>query len=242
VTGGLVDVQCVTSQNFYNDGASQTSFSTRVGTSLGYKWLVAATIPFLYNVAEVESFGQTKTARLPGFSDLSLELTRKLGITNAHTLSLGLTAPVGSYDAVRQRVVLPQRMQLGSGVLGASLTYEYTQDQDWGLLIYGGSLSYGGWENQVEDFRAPSASGYVYAGYLWGPWVPSLGLTMNGKFMGDRERGLRIEGQPMFQLSPTVGLEWSSDFFAVMLSAATPFSFSGLENWTLALGLQTSLF
>jgi hypothetical protein len=243
VTGGLIDVQCMGSQNVYLDGTTSLSFTTRLGTHIGYKWMVAVNVPFLYNVETVTAFGVEKEAHLPGFGDLSFEVTRKLGITNAHSLTLGLTAPIGAHDAVRKGVILPQRQQLGTGVMAASLTYEYTMDFDWGLMIFGGTLAYGGWENSVGDFRAPSASGYLHVGYMLGPLVPSAGLNITGRFMSDRERNVEISNvREMFTISPSVGLEWSSDYLAVMLSLTTPLSFQRMDSWMVGLGIQTSLF
>jgi len=243
VSGGLLDVQCIASRNAYLDGATSLSFSTRLGTNLGYKWSVAATVPFIYNQEKVDSFGVEKQAYLPGFGDLSFEATRKLGITNANSLTLALTAPIGAHDAVRKGVILPQRQQLGSGVMGVSATYEYTRDFDWGLMIFGGTLGWGGWENSVGNFRSPSLSGYVYAGYMLGPLVPSAGLTVTGRFMSDRERNVDVMNvREMFSISPTLGLEWSSDYLALMLSLSTPLSFQRMDSWTIGLGLQTSLF
>lgn len=265
VTGGLVDVQCILSQSIFPDGAQQSTFSTRLGTSIGYKWLVAATVPFRYNHENITIWDEEKEAHLPGFGDLSLEVTRKLGITNAHTVTLSLALPVGAHDAVRKGVVLPQRMQLGTGVMGVSAVYEYTRDFDWGPTIFGGNVFYGGWENSIDefpgmgDFRGSGASGYVYAGYLLGPFVPSVGLNLTTKITGDRERDLALAGQPMVMVSPTLAVEWSIDWLAILLSASLQLSllegsaalFGGagdwkavfeLETWTVGLGVQTSIF
>jgi hypothetical protein len=264
VTGGLVDLQCILSQTGFEDGASQATFSTRLGTSIGYKWLVAATVPFRYNVEEVFDGDISKgDAHLPGFGDISLEGTRKLGITNAHTVTLALTIPTGAHDAVRRGVVLPQRMQLGTGVMGVSGVYEFTRDFDWGPMIFGGNVFYGGWENSINeregDFRGSGASGYVYAGYMLGPLVPSVGLNLTAKITGDRQDGFALAGQPMVMVSPTVALEWSVDWLAVLLSASMQLSlfegsdplFGGagnwkavfeLETWTIGLGVQASIF
>ena len=92
---------------------------------------------------------------------LSLEVSRKLGAVGAHELSLIASVPTGSSDAVRQGVVLPQHLQLGSGVPGLSAQYQHTRDRDWGLTILGGALSYGGWENGIGDWRAPSATAFA---------------------------------------------------------------------------------
>lgn len=242
VTGGLVDLQCIESVNSYPDGGYQSILNTRLGTTLWYKWAVAANLPFRYGVQDLEVFGETRAAYLPGFGDLGLELTRKLGITNASSLTLSLGFPTGSYDAVRKGVILPQRMQLGTGALSGSLVFEHTRDEDWGLMVFGGSLSYAGWENGVGDRWGSSASAYAYAGYLLGPLVPSVGLTLTGKLSGDQERYVRVADQPMGLATVNLATEWSSDWLAVLLSAALPFSLSGLESWTVALGVQTSLF
>jgi hypothetical protein len=265
VTGGLVDVQCILSQTMFPDGAQQSTFSTRLGTSIGYKWMVAATVPFRYNVEGVQNqFGiDVGEVHLPGFGDISLEGTRKLGITNAHTVTLSLSIPAGSHDAVRRGVVLPQRMQLGSGVMSVAGVYEYTRDFDWGPMIFGGNVFYSGWENSIKerggDFRGSGAAGYVYAGYMLGPFVPSFGLNLTTKVTGDRGDGFPQPGQPMVMVSPTVAIEWSTDWLAILLSASTQFSlfegsnalFGGagdwkavfeLETWTVGLGVQTSIF
>jgi hypothetical protein len=265
VTGGLMDLQCILSQSVFPDGAQQSTFSTRLGTGIGYKWLVAATLPFRYNLESVSVWDEQKEAHLPGFGDIGLEVTRKLGIANAHTATLSLTFPVGAHDAVRKGVVLPQRMQLGAGVVSASGVYEYTRDFDWGPMILGGNVFYSGWENSIDefpdmgDFRGSGASGYVYAGYMLGPFVPSLGLNLTAKITGDRERDLALSGQPMVMVSPTVALEWSMDWLAVLISLSTQLSlfegsdplFGGagdwapvfeLETWTVGLGVQTSIF
>ncbi|MBI3180629.1 MAG: hypothetical protein HYZ28_00550 [Myxococcales bacterium] len=242
VTGGLVDVQCLAGRAGYSDGATGISLATRVGTSIGYKWLVGLNVPFLYNVAEVNVYGTPKTARLPGFGDLGLEATRKLGVTNASTATLSLTVPTGSQDAVRQGIVLPQRMQLGAGVPTAALSFEHTLDQSWGVIVLGGTASYGGWVNRLGDQRASTASGYAFAGYLLGPFVPSAGVTLTSKLLGDRERNQLVPEQPMWLATPQVAAEWSSDLVAVLLAGSLPLSPAGVQSWNVSLGLKLTLF
>lgn len=242
VTGGLVDVQCLLTQSGTGDGTLFTTLNTRVGAALGYKWLVGASIPFQYKRGDVDASGMTRTASLAGWGDLSLEVTRKLGISNATSLTLSLSAPTGAHDAIRQGIELPQRLQLGSGTIGGALLFEHTRDHDWGLSIYGAALQYGGPENSLGDQRASAASAYAHAGYIKGPFVAALGLSLTSKLMGDRERGARILDQPMVLASPSVSLEWSTDWLALLLAASSPLSLSGLESWMVGLGLQASLF
>jgi hypothetical protein len=157
---------------------------------------------------------------------------------------------VGAHDAVRQHTVLPTRLQLGSGVFGATAQYQYTRDRDWGLMLLGGTVSYGGWQNSIGDWRAPSATASAHVGYLWGPLVPSAGLTLFGKPLHDREgygSGPRGEtwsnaGDPLFMMVPALGLEWSSDWVAFFLGATAGLSYHGLESTTVGLGVSSSLF
>ena len=248
VTGGLVDVQCLPSETEAH-GNWFSTLSTRLGSSPAQRWGVALYVPVLYKVGDVTVLGQTKTARIAGFGDLSFELSRRLGTSGSHYLALIGSAPVGAHDAVRQGIVLPRRLQLGSGVLGTTAQYQYTSDRDWGLILLGGTLSYGGWQNSIGDWRAPSATASAHVGYLLGPLVPSAGLTLFGKPMHDREgqKSARGEswsdaGDPLFMLVPGLGLEWSSDWVAFFLGATLGLSQNGLESTTVGLGVSSSLF
>jgi hypothetical protein len=242
VTGGRVDLQEMGSATRFRDGSSQLLSNTRVGTSLLEKWPLAVNVPFLYKVGEVNVFGTPRTAHLAGFGDVSVEVTRRLGIDNSSSLTLSLNLPTGSFDAVREGVVLPQQLQLGPGKPSASLLFEHSRDSDWSLLLYGASLSSGGLENSLGDFRAPSASAWIYAGYLWGRFVPSVGLTLTSKLMRDRQRYSVISDQPMVTAAGSLGLEWSCDWLAILLATSLPLSSRGVEAMTFSLGLQTSVF
>jgi hypothetical protein len=243
VTGGLLDVQCLPSETV-SHGNSFSTLLTRFGVSPTQRWGLALYAPVLYKVGDVTVLGQTKTARIAGFGDLNLEVSRKLGRTGAHLLSLNASAPLGAHDAVRQGIVLPQYLQLGSGVLGATAQYQYTRDRDWGLMLMGGTVNYGGWENSIGDWRAPSATASTHVGYIVGPLVPSAGLTLFGKPVHDRERGTSrpASSDPLFMMVPTLGLEWSSDWVAFFLAGTLGLSVNGLESKTIGLGVSSSLF
>ncbi len=243
VTGGLIDVQCLPSET-WSHGNSFSTVLTRFGVSPTQRWGLALYAPVLYKEGDVTVLGQTKNARIAGFGDVSLEASRKLGRTGAHLLSVIASTPVGAHDAVRQGIVLPQYLQLGSGVLGATAQYQYTRDRDWGLMLMGGTVSYGGWENSIGDWRAPSATASTHVGYIVGPLVPSAGLTLFGKPAHDRERGTsRAESvDPLFMMVPALGLEWSSDWVAFFLAGTMGLSVHGLESTTIGLGISSSLF
>ena len=243
VTGGLVDAQCLTSQTFAKGNAFSTVL-TRLGMSPAPRWGTALYVPILYKAGDVSVLGQSKTAHLAGFGDVSLEGSRKFGLSGAHRLSLIGSLPTGAHDAVRQGIVLPQHLQLGSGVLGATGMYQYTRDRDWGLVLLGATVNYGGWQNGIGDRRASSATANANVGYLLGPLVPSAGVTLFGKPMHDRERGVdKLSSRDaLFMAIPSVGLEWSSDYLALYLAGTLGLSQNGVESTTLGIGLSSSLF
>ncbi|OGQ90849.1 MAG: hypothetical protein A2289_06565 [Deltaproteobacteria bacterium RIFOXYA12_FULL_58_15] len=242
VSGGLVGFECMSSATVL-DGGHAFVINTRPSADLFDKWTVGANAPFLYKVQEVDVFGEKKTAKIPGWGDVSFDVTRKLGLTNSSRLTLSVALPSGSYDAVRQGVVLPQVAQLGAGKVSGSLTFEHTFDKIWGLILVGGNVGYGGGENSIGDYRSPSGSAYAYTGYLLGPFVPSVGLSLAAKTERDRERREVLDHQSLYTANLSLGLEWSSDYVAFLLAGSTGLSpDNGLESWTVALGATTSLF
>jgi hypothetical protein len=260
VSGGLLDVQTQACPGLAKGNVFNT-FNTRFGTSaLFQKWSFGLTVPLLYKIGDVQvptsTLGVTneEQAQIAGFGDIGLEITRKLGITNSHMVTLTINAPTGSYDAIRQGVFLPPQLQLGSGVLGLSGLYEYTMDRDWGFMLFGANAGYSGWENSVGGFRGSSAGGYVHLGYLLGPFVATAGVTLTGKFEHDREHdpdygpdeqvslARSNDDDPLLLITPDVGIEWSTDYLALLLTAAPTLSYNGYDGISFSLGLQTSLF
>lgn len=243
VTGGLLDTQCLLTETLAK-GNSYATVLARLGASPAPRWGVALYVPVLYKVGDVTVLGQSKTARIAGFGDVSIEASRRFGNSGAHRLALIASTPAGAHDAVRQGIVLPQHLQLGSGTVGATAQYQYTRDRDWGLMLLQGTVDYGGWQNSIGDRRAPSATASTFVGYLLGPFVPAGGLTLFGKPMHDRERGAdKPETRdPLFMLIPSVGLEWSTDVLALYLAGTLGLSTHGVESTTVGLGISSSLF
>ncbi|MBW2732712.1 MAG: hypothetical protein JRH20_10000 [Deltaproteobacteria bacterium] len=241
VTGGLIDVQCLSSAT-QSHGGTFTAFSTRLATGAVFqKWVFALNIPLLYKTGEVNVLGATKRAHIAGFGDMSVEVTRKLGIANASVLTLSASGPAGASEAVRQGVVLPQSLQMGSGVLSFSGVFQHTLDRDWGLIVLGANGTYAGWENSIGDFRGSSGGAFGYAGYIWGPFVPSVGLGLTGQFEHSRERGRPLD-DPLFIASPQLAIEWASDTLALLLASTVSVSYKGLESVNVTLGVSASLF
>ena len=243
VTGGLLDAQVLTTHT-YAQGNQFTAVAARFAVSPWPRVGVALNVPILHKAGEVAVLGLTKEARLAGFGDVSVEGSYKFGQVLSHQLMLIGIVPTGSADAVRQGVVLPQHLQLGSGVPGVVAQYQHTRDRDWGLIVAGGTVSYAGWENAIGDSRAPSATAYAHVGYLMGPWVPSAGITVFGKPIHDRERGADRPGRldPLVMVVPSVGFEWSSQWIAVLPAATVGLSYNGFESVSFGLGLSSSLF
>jgi hypothetical protein len=242
VTGGLLDAQALATQTAAH-GNQFSALAMRLGGFLTPRWGVALNIPILHKTGDVSVLGAPRSARLSGFGDVSLELSCKLGTIADHQVMLLGSLPTGAWDAVRQGVVLPQHLQLGSGVPGLTAQYQYTRDRDWGLVVLGATASHAGWENGIGDYRAPSATAFAHAGYLLGAWVPSVGLTLFGKAQHDRERGApRAFSDPLVMLVPSVGLEWSSDWIAVLPAATVGLSPDGFESLSIGVGVSSSLF
>jgi hypothetical protein len=141
---------------------------------------------------------------------------------------------------------LTQEKQLGFGKWAGSLTLDHVFDQIWGLVLVGGSAGYRGGVNDLESYRAPTASLYSYAGYYMGQFVPSVGLTATGFAQHDRDRNA-TQNTPLGTLAPSAAVEWSSDYVAVLLGGTLPFgtSFNGkyaMLPWTVSLGISLSPF
>ena len=243
VTGGVVDVQALTTGT-WADGSRVAALATRIAISPTQRFGLALNVPILHKAGDVTVLGATREARIAGFGDVSLEASYKLGAILSHRVALIASAPTGAWDAVRQGVVLPVHLQLGSGVPALACQYQQTRDFDWGLMLLGGTASYAGWENSRGDHRAPSATAYAHAGYLLGPWVPSAGLTIFGKPTHDREghADRPSSRDPLVMLVPSLGLEWANDWVAILPAATLGLSPGGVESVSFGLGLSSSLF
>jgi hypothetical protein len=164
-------------------------------------------------------------------------------------LTLSLGAPTGTHDANCTRMgpllvnCLPQDRQLGSGQVSGGVQLEHTIDNIWGPIVFGGAFGYPGAENNVQNYRAPSASLYGYAGYLLGPLVPAFGLTLTAFTGKDRDVGFPSE-RPMVMAAANGSLEWSNDWVALLAGVSLPFSVSaiGLQPWTVGLGVAFAPF
>lgn len=253
-SGGLFQLQTQASYLHLDDGYN-LSLATQVSRDLGEKWNIGLSVPLLYKYYR-NYYDLPVDISNGGLGDLSGSLTRKFGEINATALTLSVGAPTGVYDAKYKNDYLTQEKQLGAGRPTGSLTLDHTMDEQWGLIVVGASGAYRGGENSLGNYRAPAASAYGYCGYYAGPWVPSLGLSVQRFFGVDRDRGLEQQVQLM-SVSGTVALEWSADWIAILAGASLPFGWEaseapqgqendlappGFQPWTVSLGFSVSPF
>jgi hypothetical protein len=253
-SGGLFNLQTQASYLHLKDGYN-LSLTTQISKDLGEKWNVGLSVPLLYKYYR-DYYGLPVDISNGGLGDVSGSITRRFGEINATALTLSIGAPTGRHDATYKGDYLTQEKQLGAGRPSGSLTLDHTMDEQWGLIVLGGTGAYRGGENELGNYRAPSAGIYGYCGYYAGPWVPSLGLSVQRFFGVDRDRGLDQQVQLM-SATGTIALEWSTDWLAILAGASLPFGWEGTEGpdggendlqtpgfqpWTVSIGFSVSPF
>jgi len=253
--GGLFNQQTMASYLHLKDGYS-FGLNAQVSRDLSNEWNVGLSVPMLYKYYR-NYYGLPVDISNSGFGDVSGFVTRRFGEIKATALTLSLGVPTGVHDGKYKNDYLTQEKQLGAGKLTAGLTLDHTFDMDWGVGVVGASANYRGGENDLGNYRAPVANAYGYYGYFLGPWVPSVGLTLQRFFGVDRDRGLDQEVQLM-SLTGTLAVEWSTDWIAVLAGASLPYGWqataapegeapedrlgAGVQPWTVAIGVSLSPF
>jgi hypothetical protein len=253
--GGLYDQQVMASYLGLDDGYN-LGLSAQFTRDVAEKWNIGLSVPLLYKYYR-DYYGLPVDVSNSGFGDVSALVTRRFGEINDTALTLSLGIPTGVHDGKYRNDYLTQEKQLGAGKLSGGLALEHTLDQDWGVAVVGASASYRGGENDLGNYRAPVANAYGYCGYFLGPWVPSLGMTVQ-RFLGvDRDRGLDQQVQLM-SVTATLALEWSTDWIAVLAGASLPYGWegsaapdgaaensllgAGFQPWTVSVGMSVSPF
>ncbi len=254
-SGGLFNLQTQASYMHLSDGYN-LGLVTQITRDLGEKWNLGLSVPLLYKYYR-DYYGLPVDISNGGLGDISALVTRRFGEINDTALTLSVGFPTGVYDAKYKNDYLTQEKQLGAGRPTAGLMLDHTMDQQWGVVVLGGSLAYRGGENKLGNYRAPVGNVYSYLGYFAGPWVPSVGLMYQCFFGTDRDRGLEQE-ERLMSLTGSVALEWSTDWLALLVGASLPYGWyspqkvldgeksslhgPGLQPWTVALGLSISPF
>jgi len=160
---------------------------------------------------------------------------------------------------------LNQSAQLGFGKVTASLIADHVMDQVWGLIVVGGVGAYRGGENKINSYRAPSATGYAYAGYFWGRFVPAFGLSLTTVAptipleSHPKYHDIDVNAEqytPIVSLAANASVEWSTDWIALLVAVSVPYKYDGLYAndsgvarspwgfmpWSVAFGVAASPF
>jgi hypothetical protein len=230
-------------------------------------WNFSLSVPYLYK--HYNDFLGNGPISNGGLGDVNVFLSRKLGTDNSTTVTVIGGMPTGTYTAQFKGTPLTPDEQLGFGRLTGTLQIEHTFDQDWGLLLVGGTAGYRGGKqtdkflwiadvtNSQHNYRAPSAAIYGYAGYFLGPLVPALGLNLTGFTQQDTrgDFGETLDA-PVATGALHASIEWSNTYLAILAGVYVPIALRGtdwhtsptangdryLQPWTAAVGISTSPF
>ncbi|RYZ10249.1 MAG: hypothetical protein EOO73_01340 [Myxococcales bacterium] len=255
VSGGLFNLQTQASYAHLDDGYIAT-FNTQISREVTERWALGVSAPILYKYYRSYKALPVDVSNA-GVGDTSAFVTRKFGEIKATALTLTVGFPTGTYKAAYKNDYLSQEKQLGIGRLTGSLSLDHTMDEQWGVIVVGAAGGYRGGKNALGNYRAPFANAYGYIGYFTGPFVPSLGLTLQRYFGVDRDRGLEQQMRLML-LTAQAAIEWSTDTVAVLGGVSVPFGWEagapapggavataqgpGFQPWTVGVGLTLSPF
>ncbi len=257
VTGGLFGVQLQSSYTRVPTTPSPEHhyfLNTLISKDLNEVWAVATNIPFIYKDLP-NFFGLGTDISNSGIGDMSLMLTRRLGPILATSVTGSLVLPTGINNAKYQTIDLKPGQQTGFGKVTGSLMVDHTLDQTWGLVVVGANAAYRGGINDVDNHRASTGSLYAYTGYFLGPLVPAVGVSVSGYAGHDWDKSTVLR-TPLFSITPSFSLEWSTAWVAVLLGASMPYQNDGISRdnggfprspwsvgaWTVALGIALSPF
>ena len=152
-SGGLF--QWMTQANYIRlDNGYNYIVTSQITRDLGQKWNVGFSVPYLYKYYRDYLLLPTDVSN-SGLGDVQLLVTRKLGRTNATSVTASVGLPTATYAAAYKGDILTQEKQLGFGRVTGALMLDHTMDQTWGLVVLGGLISYRGGENSLQSYRAP---------------------------------------------------------------------------------------
>jgi putative ABC transport system permease protein len=102
-----------------------------------------------------------------------------------------------------------------------SLLLDHVVDSLWGVTVIGALASWRGGENELGNYRAPTATAYAYSSYMPGPFAPGAGLSLTG-FAGHDRDALHGDAahngeqtSALFRAAGNLSLEWSTDWIGV---------------------------
>jgi hypothetical protein len=256
-TGGLF--QSITQFNYIHfDNGYNLVATEQISRDINEQWNVGVFVPFVYKWYDnYLNLSPPINLSNSGVGDINLLGTFRFGAINENSLTASLGIPTGTSHVTYKGDPLTQEKQLGLGTVTGALMLDHTMDEVWGLIVLGGIAAWRGGENKSGNYRAPMASLYGYGGYFLGPFVPALGASFSGFLKPDRDRGID-QDVPLLVLSANASIEWSNDLVAVLVGTSIPFglwgekpqtegrpgsqTITGLQPWTLAIGVSVSPF
>ena len=164
--GGRVETELMISHAAGED-LQTTKYTLRVSGDLPGRFNVGLQLPYLHSVRRDDSFSDPDQPMIVDeWGDLSLLLSRKFGMLGATSVNLTVGFPTAPHDLLYDGYwPIAYDAQPGRGEYTFSLGAEHTIDRDWGPMIFGGSYSYNGGENDMGDYKAPTISGFGYFSY-----------------------------------------------------------------------------
>ena len=230
VTGGLFGVQCLMSYTRLATAPLRPEHHAFANTLITRpldddRWILGANVPLVFKYLH-DPFETGADLSNSGLGDISVQLTRKLGPIGATALTFAAGMPTGQYDGEYKMKILNQSQQRGFGRPTASVTLDHTSDEIWGLTVVGASGAWRGGQNDLDNYRAPSASAYSYLGYYLGPLVPAVGLSVTGATGNDRDQTVK-QANGLYSAAASVSVEWSTDWLAVLVGGSFPYQYDG---------------
>ena len=233
VSGGLFNVMCQATYMKIDNATRQEQhlyFNSLITKDVSEKWNLGVSVPVVYKYLR-DPYGLNIDLSNSGLGDMSVQVTRRMGAINDTLLTGSLGLPTGKWDQTYKMAPLRQHQQLGFGRVTGTLSLDHVMDELWGMMLVGASGAYRGGENGLSNYRAPSGSAYGYVGYFIGKLVPSFGLTFTGLPAHDRDRS-QDEQTGLFIASPSVALEWGTDWIAFMAGASFSYQYDGINITT----------
>jgi hypothetical protein len=257
-TGGYFNVQLQSTYSRISSDPERPEHhffnSALITRPLTDRWTLGVSLPVVYKYM-VDPYETDADLSNSGLGDMSFLVTGKFGSIGATSVTATVGLPTGEYKGEYRLKILNQSQQRGFGKPTASLTIDHVGDEIWGLTTIGAMASWRGGENEINNYRAPTAGVYGHVGYFLGPLVPAIGLTISGLTAHDRDQTVeQVTG--LYLATPSVTVEWAGDLVAIIIGASMPYQYDGiLEDtqgaprspwgfgpWTVGLGLSFSPF
>lgn len=229
VSGGLFGVQCQATYSPLLEDPLQREhgfqLSTLISKEISDRASMGVTVPFVYRYLE-DPYQNEIDLSNGGIGDVALQATYRLGPIAATAVTASVALPTGTWDVQYKGRYLRQHQQLGFGKPAGSLMIDHNMEQAWGLAVLGVMGAYRGGENELANYRAPSATAYGHLGYYLGRFVPALGVSVTGFAAHDRDRS-EDEKSGLLVIAPSASIEWSTDWMALLVGGSLPYQYSG---------------